>query len=113
MKLILCSILFTLSQFVSAMSCDTIENGKKTMCNSYTHFKKKDPVKLKKLCTAGDMDTPYMKIKGVLNKTECNPKGAIAKCRLRDHDMTIYFSGEMKVLEKGCKFFKKAEFIKL
>jgi len=111
--LLFLTLIFLAPQVSLAMSCDTIENGKKTICNSYLEMKKSTPSKLKKLCSAGDMDTTYLKIKGVFNSTDCNPKGAIAKCRLRGHDTTFYYSGEMADLKKGCKFFKKAEFIKL
>ncbi|MCR9206296.1 MAG: hypothetical protein NXH75_17070 [Halobacteriovoraceae bacterium] len=103
--------LFSISS--SASSCLTIENGKRTLCNNYNHLKKKDPVKLKKLCSAGNLNMAGMVIKNLYKEEKCPTDGAKAKCILRGQDTTIYYNGEFKDLEKGCKVFKSAVFEKL
>lgn len=111
--LILILIGSALSGLVYAESCIALENGVKTLCNDYSNFKKKDPTKLKNLCSSGDLNMGGMIIANTFSNDGCDQKGAIAKCRLRDFDVTIYFTGKLKDLEKGCKVFKSAEFIKL
>lgn len=111
--LALTSLLSLLSFSTSASSCLTIENGKKSLCNNYSHLKKKDPVKLKKLCSAGNIKVTGMVIENIYKEESCPTEGAKAKCILRGHDTTIYYTGDLPDLEKGCKVFKTAVFKKL
>jgi hypothetical protein len=97
----------------NAMSCLTVENGKKTLCNDYSNSKKKDPNRLKNLCSAGNINVTGLKIINSFSSEGCSHTGSIAKCRINGFDRTIYYSGDLENIKKGCKFFKKAEFIKL
>jgi hypothetical protein len=109
--LTLCFVLTSSSSM--AMSCVAMENGKKLNCNNYDQLKQKDPSKLQKLCSMGDMDTPYMKMKGIFSKTKCDSTGATAKCKVKGHDTTFYFSNDFASLEKGCKMYPNSEYVKL
>lgn len=61
----------------------------------------------------GDMDTPYMKIKNTYQEGNCATDGAIGKCSQDGNDLTIYFSGEIADMKKGCGYLKNTVFTKL
>jgi hypothetical protein len=112
-KLFLMITLFTQISSLQANSCTTVENGKVTLCNNYAKSGAKFAVKQKSFCSKGDLNMAGMIIKNTFKEESCPLKAAIAKCRNRDRDVTIYYSGDMADLKKGCKVFKSASFIKL
>lgn len=97
-----------LSSASFALSCDTYEAGKKTMCNDYDDSG--DVTKLKKLCSMGD----YGSMKGKFSQGPCSESNMVAKCVVPSRKVkTFYYNASdlsAEEMEKGCKFFKDAVF---
>lgn len=96
-----------------SQSCLTIQNGTKTLCNNYAYLKNKKEDSLKKLCSLGNIKNQGITVSNKFSKSECDEKGAIAKCSKKGKVLTVYYTGEIKDLERGCGFLKNTEFTKL
>ncbi len=114
MKLILMGILLTLSANAHSTACMSLKNDQKSVCNDYSNLKQKDPEKLKRFCSSGDINTAGLKIVNHIVE-KCDSKDAVAKCRKDGHDVTFYYGKGLtfEEMKRGCKVFKNTEFIKL
>ena len=108
MKLILVFMMPFFAYSTWANHCLTIENGVKSLCNNYAKSDAKYVAKQKKICSRGDLKIAGMVITNKFSTGSCSTEGAIAKCSRKGRDMTIYYTGDMADIEKGCKFFKGA-----
>jgi hypothetical protein len=108
MKLLLTITTILLSTSTLALSCDTLENGVRTICNDYSDSGNAE--QLKKLCAMGNIGTT----KGRFSKAGCNQSNVAAKCVVKSRDVSTYYyerSGlSAEQMEKGCKFFKDGVF---
>ncbi|OIQ20006.1 MAG: hypothetical protein BM556_05830 [Bacteriovorax sp. MedPE-SWde] len=108
MKLVISFSCILLSSSIHALSCDTFENGTKTMCNDYADSG--NASKLKKLCSAGDFRTT----KNKFNNGPCSESNLAAKCVVKSRNVsTFYYKGSdlsAEEMQKGCKFFKDGVF---
>ncbi len=113
MKYLTIATFLLLTNLATANSCLTIQNGKKILCNNYAKAGAEYTTKQEKFCKKGDLNMAGMVIKNQFLAKKCDLTKAVAKCRRKGRDMTVYYNGEIADLEKGCKFFKSAELIKL